>query len=133
MDSRLFDFPGINPPTFRTFRLLSPLPVCAEFYSARYFVDLCVMPGTAYSEHLVVFMPWQAKEDGRQLSHAGRGIIRRTLFVAFDVHVPSVSEVLFLRLTRQGDAEELAGPHCLIPWKDSCLTQGHFRSAAFYG
>lgn len=130
--ARLFESPGINPTTLRTIRLLSPLPVCAEFFAMRYFLDLYARPGTAFSESLVVYLPWQTKENGRELTHAGCGVLRRALYSSFDVHVPSVSEVLFLRLVRQGDAEELAGPHCLIPWKNF-RAKGHSCAGAFYG
>ena len=129
----LFEYPGQNAATLRTFRLKRPLPVCAEFYAMSYMIDVWDQPGTGGGEFLMVYLPWQTKREGRELTHAGFEVISRALHRGFDVHVPSISEVLFLRLARQGDAEELAGPHCLIPWKDHRLNQGHFRYAAFWG
>lgn len=126
----LFETPGLNTSTWRTMRLLRPLPVCAEFFAMRYFIDVWDQPHTGGAEYLMVYLPWQTKDCGEELAHAGHGVIRRALMSGFDVHVPSLSEVLFLRLVRQGDAEELAGLHYPIPWKDSKLR--HRSGATFY-
>ena len=99
----------------RTFRLHHPLPVVAEFFATRYSIDLYEMPYTAGGEHLRSCLPWQAIEDGWDLNHAGLNVIKRNLATGMDVRCGSLAEVLFLRLVRQGDAEELAGPHCKVP------------------
>jgi hypothetical protein len=106
--------PGINPAHWRAFRLRSRLPVVAEFLAVRLVLDLYEMPGTAGREILVVHLPWQPKENGRELIHAGRGVISAQLATRYEVECPSLSEVLFLRLARQGDAEELTGLFCKV-------------------
>lgn len=56
-----------------------------------------------------------------------------TFTAVIQVNSPSLSEVLFLRLARQGDVEEIARPHCLVPWKEQALRGGHYAYAAFHG
>jgi hypothetical protein len=115
---RLFEFPGPNPTIVRTFRLLRPLPLEVRFICATYFLELNRIAYTAGREALVVRLPWQERDFGKELTHAGENVIRRQLVSGFDVECATLSEFLFLRLVAQKDAEELAGPHARIPWRE---------------
>lgn len=99
----------------RTFRLHRPLPAVAEFLALRYTIELYSPTHSGGSERLVARLPWQDLLNARELDHAGHGIIGRRLLVAYDVDCGTLAEVLFLRLVRQGDADELAGPHVVVP------------------
>jgi hypothetical protein len=99
----------------RTFRLLRPLPVVAEFYAIRYSVDLFAPMHVGGSERLVACLPWQDLIYARELDHAGHGVLRKKLATAYDLDCGTLAEVLFLRMVQQRDAEQLAGPHSKVP------------------
>jgi len=110
-----YDYRATTCSAYRTFRLLHPLPAVAEFFATQLTLDLYQMPFTSGAEFLMASLPWQDVRNGRELGHAGHNVIRRSLASGYDVACGSLAEVLFLRLARQGDAVELAGPHCKVP------------------
>jgi hypothetical protein len=109
-----FNYSACSCRAVRTFRLRRKLPVMVEFFALRYTIELSYPAGTGDAEFLVARLPWQDLNYGRELDHAGRDGIRRRIYQAYDVDCGTLAEVLFLRLVRQGDAEELAGPHLKI-------------------
>ena len=67
---------------------------------------------TAGSLYTSMRLPWNDSASARRLGHV-RGV--RELYVTgHDVECGSFEEVFFLRLVRQGDADEIAGPHCKV-------------------
>jgi hypothetical protein len=106
-----FTYRACTCQAMRTFRLHRPPPVVAEFFAIRYSIELFSPAQIGGSERLVARLPWQDLVYARELDHAGHGILGRKLLTAYDVDCGTLSEVLFLRLVRQGDADELAGPH----------------------
>ena len=110
-----FNYCACSCHAVRTFRLLRPVPVVAQFYAIRYELALDEPPHTGGSERLLARLPWQDWNYARELDHAGTRGIRRVIYTAYDVDCGTLAEVLFLRLARQGDAEELVGPHLKIP------------------
>ncbi len=99
----------------RTFRLRRPLPLVAVFYAISYRLELFAPHHVGGSERLVARLSWQELIDARELDHAGHGVLARQLASAYDVECLTLAETLFLRLVRQGDADELAGPHLKVP------------------
>jgi hypothetical protein len=115
-----YTYAAVSCYAVRTFRLHRLPPICVEFYAIRYSVELYSRTGTANSECLVARLPWQDANYARELDHAGAGVIRQQLLSAYDVDCGNLAEVLFLRMVRQGDAVELAGPHVKIPSEHGC-------------
>lgn len=99
----------------RTFRIFRPLPLVAEFYAVRYYLELFSPAQVGGSERLVLRLPWQDLIYARELDHAGYGVLPRRLLIAYDVDCNTLAEVIFLRLVQQRDAEQLAGPHLKLP------------------
>jgi hypothetical protein len=99
----------------RTFRLHRPLPVVAQFFALHYTIELYSPNYNGGSERLVARLPWQDLINARELDHAGHGVIGKRLLSAYDVNCGTLAEVIFLRLVRQRDADELAGPHVVVP------------------
>jgi hypothetical protein len=106
-----FTYRACSCQAVRTFRLHRPLPLIAEFFAIRYSIELFSPTHVGGSERLVARLPWQDLLYARELDHAGHGILARKLRTAYDVDCGSLAEILFLRLERQHDAEQLAGPH----------------------
>ncbi|HUR58889.1 MAG TPA: hypothetical protein VM029_14340 [Opitutaceae bacterium] len=109
-----FTYRACSCQAIRTFRLHRPLPVVVEFFAIRYSIELFTPGHAGGSERLVARLPWQDLVYARELDHAGHGILGRRLLTAYDVDCGTLAEILFLRLARQGDADELAGPHLKI-------------------
>ncbi|MEY4940759.1 MAG: hypothetical protein RIQ93_2494 [Verrucomicrobiota bacterium] len=86
----------------------------AEFFALRFTLDLGEERHTAGGTYLIACLPWQDLNYGRQLMHVGIGVEKCRAKTVFDVDCGTLAEVLFLRLVRQGDAQELAGPHVRI-------------------
>ncbi len=116
-----FTYRACSSQAIRTFRLFHPPPVIAEFFAIHYSIELYSPGQTGGSERLVARLPWQDLVYARELDHAGQGILARKLLTAYDVDCGTLAEVLFLRLVRQGVAEELAGPHLKIVTRASHL------------
>ena len=106
-----FTYRACSCQATRTFRLHRPLPVVVEFFAIRYTLEFYAPNQVGGSERLVARLPWQDLVYARELDHAGHGILGRKLLTAYDVDCGTLAEVLFLRLVRQGAADELAGPH----------------------
>ncbi len=106
-----FDYRACTCHAVRTFRLHRDPPVIVEFFAIRYSLEFFSPPGTGAQETLVARLPWQDLNYARELCHAGPGVIRKQLRAGYEVECGTLQEVLFLRLVRQGEAEELAGPH----------------------
>lgn len=116
MASSDFTYRACSCQAVRTFRLQRPLPLVVEFFAIRYTLELYAPGQTGGSERLVARLPWQDLVYARELDHAGRGVLGRKLLSGYDVDCGTLAEVLFLRLVRQGLADELAGPHVkLLP------------------
>jgi hypothetical protein len=109
-----FNYRACSCRAVRTFRLCRKLPVVIEFFALHYTMELNHPAGTGDAEFLVARLPWQDLNYARELDHAGRDSIRGRIYRAYDVDCGTLAEILFLRLVRQGDAEELAGPHLKI-------------------
>ena len=109
-----FTYRACSCQAIRTFRLHRPPPLLVEFFAIRYSLELYSPAQIGGSERLVARLPWQDLVYARELDHAGPGILGRKLLTAYDVDCGTLTEVLFLRLVRQGMAEELAGPHLKI-------------------
>lgn len=120
MASQAFTYRACSCQAVRTFRLHSPPPVVVEFFALRYSLELHAPGQAGGSERLVARLPWQDLAYARELDHAGEGVIRKKLLVAYDVDCGSLAEVLFLRLVRQGMADELAGPHVKLHARRPC-------------
>ena len=110
-----FTYRACSCRALRTFRLHRPLPLVVEFFAVRYTLELYMPAQAGGSERLVARLPWQDLNYARELDHAGRGVLGEKLRTAYDVDCGTLTEVLFLRLVRQGEAEQLAGPHLKIP------------------
>lgn len=110
-----FNYAATSCNAVRTFRLLHRLPLCVHFLSISYVLDLCEMKHTAGGIYLVALLPWQDHNYAKQLMHAGTGLAATYRKTDYEVDCGRLEEVLFLRLVRQGDAVELAGPHLTIP------------------
>jgi hypothetical protein len=115
MSASVFTYRACSCQAVRTFRLHRPLPVVVEFFAIRYTLELYAPGQSGGSERLVARLPWQDLNYARELDHAGAGLLARRLATAYDVDCGTLAEVLFLRLVRQNDADELAGPHVKIP------------------
>jgi hypothetical protein len=109
-----FTYRACSCQAMRTFRLHRPLPVVVEFFAIRYTLELYAAAQSGGSERLVARLPWQDLVYARELDHAGHGVLGKKLLTAYDVDCGTLAEVLFLRLVRQGAADELAGPHVRI-------------------
>jgi hypothetical protein len=109
-----FTYRACSCQAMRTFRLHRPPPLIVEFFAIRYSLELYSPAQIGGSERLVARLPWQDLIYARELDHAGHGLLQRKLLTAYDVDCGTLAEVLFLRLVRQGDADQLAGPHLKI-------------------
>ena len=109
-----FTYRACSCQAVRTFRLFRPLPVVVEFFAISYTLELHASKQAGNSERLVARLPWQDMNYARELDHASRGTIVKKLATGYDVDCGTLAEVLFLRLVRQGQAAELAGPHLKI-------------------
>ena len=114
MPQRDFTYRACSCQALRTFRLHRPPPLIVEFFTLRYSLELFAPIHTGGSERLVARLPWQDLNYARELDHAGRGILGKKLLTAYDVDCGTLTEILFLRLVRQGEADQLAGPHLKI-------------------
>jgi hypothetical protein len=114
MPQRDFTYRACSCQALRTFRLHRPPPLIIEFFALRYTLELFAPMHTGGSERLVARLPWQDLNYARELDHAGRGVLVKKLLTAYDVDCGTLTEILFLRLVRQGDADQLAGPHLKI-------------------
>ena len=109
-----FTYRACSCQALRTFRLQRPPPLIIEFFALRYTLEIFAPIHTGGSERLVARLPWQDLNYARELDHAGQGVLVRKLLTAYDVDCGTLAEILFLRLVRQGEAEQLAGPHLKI-------------------
>lgn len=119
-----FSYRACSCQAVRTFRLHRPLPAVVEFFALRYTLELYAPVQTGGSERLVARLPWQDLNYARELDHAGRGVLSRQLLTAYDVDCGTLAEILFLRLVRQGHADELAGPHLKLRLRPVSLPPG---------
>src|SRR4051812_32078970 len=100
-----FTYRACSCQAVRTFRLHRPPPLLIEFFAIRYSLEIFAPGNAGGSERLVARLPWQDLNYARELDHAGQGILQRKLVSSYDVDCGTLAEILFLRLTRQGEAE----------------------------
>lgn len=96
----------------RRVRLINSLPLYAEFYALRYRIEASSTVQNSGVARLVCRLQWESLDQARELYSIGETHFVKNLREGFEVEVASLADVLLLRLIRQGDAEELAGPHC---------------------
>ncbi len=110
-----FSYAACSCRAIRTFRLRRDLPLVAEFFAIRYTIHLHEVPQTAGSLRILARLPWQDLNYAREIMHVGGGAVRELMVTGIEVDCGTLAEVIFLRLVRQGDAEELRGPHVKVP------------------
>lgn len=119
--------PGMGSYNFRSrevqrvVRFVRPLPFVCEFYALRYTIELYAPPHCGGRVFVVGRLWDEPIEDARILVAFGDTVARQRMRDGFAVDVGSIGDVLFLRLMRQGDVEELVGPHQTF---DIALTPG---------
>lgn len=101
-----------DPGARRLVRLRRPLPLSCEFYALHYSIEFYSPAGNSGRISILARLPWDKQGEGQTLFYCGETGMPHYLREGFELQVGSIADVIFLRLIRQGDAEEIAGPHC---------------------